>query len=102
MPLTPAERQRAYRARKKAGEAVACCSACGAKLQLSRRERDDRQGSGLCWSCWIKTPVGQAAEAERKRRHAESDPDRRRQQVREAVARLRQRKRQQQGETPTG
>jgi hypothetical protein len=94
MPLTPAERQRAYRARKKAGEAVACCSACGAKLQLSRRERGDRQGSGLCWSCWIKTPAGQAAEAERKRRHAESDPDRRRQQVREAVARLRLRQRQ--------
>lgn len=98
MPLTPAERQRAYRARQKAGESVPTCSACGAQLQLSRRARADRQGSGLCWSCWIKTPAGQAAEAERKRKHVEADPERRRQQVREAAARLRARRREQRSE----
>jgi hypothetical protein len=95
MPLTPAERQRAFRARKQAGESVPVCSACGARLQLSRRARADRQSSGLCWSCWVKTAAGQAAEAERKRKHVEADPERRRQQVREAAARLRARRREQ-------
>lgn len=102
MPLTPAERQRAFRARQKAGESVPVCSACGARLQLNRRERADRQDSGLCWSCWIKTPDGQAAEAERKRKHVEADPERRRLQVRKAAARLRARRREQGQDSTNG
>jgi DNA helicase TIP49 (TBP-interacting protein) len=97
MALTPAERQRLRRARLKAGESVPICTSCGALLQVGRRERTDRQESTLCWSCWIKTPEGQAAENERKRKHVEANPDLRRQQTRDAVRRHRERQR---GDSP--
>ena len=85
MALTPAERQARRRARLRAGEAVPCCSSCGAKLQPDLRKRDDRQGVGLCWGCWIKTPAGQASERERGERTRDADPERARELWRQQV-----------------
>ena len=89
MALTPAERQRRRRARLKAGEEVPCCTACGAKLQLDRRERPDRQGDGLCWSCWIQTPDDRHYERERRKRAREADPERIRAETLASVRRVR-------------
>lgn len=91
MALTPAERQARRRARLRAGEAVPCCSSCGAKLQPELRQRGDRQGDGLCWSCWIKTPAGQATERERSKRTRAADLERARELGRERARRFRQR-----------
>jgi hypothetical protein len=89
MVLTPAERQRRRRARLKAGEEVPCCTSCGAKLQLDRRELPDRQGDGVCWSCWIQTPGGRDYERERRKRAREADPERIRAQTLASVRRAR-------------
>ena len=89
--LTPAERKRIQRARQKAGEVVPTCSACGAQLQLTIRQRPDRQGDGLCWRCWARSPAGLAAERERGQRARAADPERARQLGRERARRFRQR-----------
>jgi len=89
MALTPAERQRRRRARLKAGEEVPTCTSCGARLQLERRERPDRQGDGLCWTCWIQTPDGRAYEQQRRKRAREADPDKLRAQTLASVRRVR-------------
>ena len=89
MVLTPAERQRRRPARLKAGEEVPCCSACGARLQLDRRERPERQGDGFCWSCWIQTPDGRDYERERRKRAREADPEKIRAQTLASVRRVR-------------
>jgi ribosomal protein L34E len=89
MVLTPAERQRRRRARLKAGEEVPCCTSCGTKLQLVRRERPDRQGDGLCWSCWIQTPGGRDYERERRKRARKAAPEKIRAQVLASVRRVR-------------
>jgi len=68
---------------------VPCCTACGAKLQLDRRERPDRQGDGLCWSCWILTPGGRDYERERRKRAREADPEKIRAQTLASVRRVR-------------
>lgn len=91
MPLTPAERQARRRARLRAGEAVPCCSSCGAKLQPELRQRGDRRGDGLCWNCWIRTPAGLEAERQRGKRTREADPERARELGRERARRFRQR-----------
>ncbi len=91
MALTPAERQARRRARLRAGEVVPCCSSCGAKLQPDLRQRGDRQGVGLCWNCWIRTPAGQESERERGKRTRETDPERARELGRERARRFRQR-----------
>ena len=96
-PLTPAERQARRRARLKAGEAVPCCSSCGAKLQPTLRQRLDRQGDGLCWECWILTPAGQATERERGKRNRAADLERARELGRERARRWRQQQRAAQG-----
>jgi hypothetical protein len=89
MVLTPAERQRRRRARLKAGEEVPCCTACGARLQLERRERPDRQVDGLCWSCWIQTPDGLASISDRRKRARAADPEKIRSQTLTRVRRAR-------------
>jgi hypothetical protein len=89
MVLTPAERQRRRRARLKAGEEVPCCTSCGARLQLERRERPDRQGDGLCWSCFIQTPGGRDYERERRKRARGADPEKIRAQTLASVRRVR-------------
>ena len=89
MPYTAAERQRRRRARLKAGEEVPSCTCCGARLQLERRERPDRQGDGLCWSCWIQTADGKAYERERRKRAREADPEKIRAQTLASVRRVR-------------
>ena len=90
MPYTPAERQRRRRARLKAGEAVPCCTSCGARLQLERRERPDRQGDCLCcWSCWIQTADGKDYERDRRQRAREADPEKIRAQTLASVRRVR-------------
>ncbi len=89
MVLTPAERQRRRRARLKAGETLPCCTACGARLQLDRRERPDRQGDGVCWRCWIQTADGRAYEQQRRKRAREADPERIRAQTLASVRRAR-------------
>ncbi len=91
MALTPAERKRIQRARQKAGEVAVSCSSCGARLQPNLRQRADRQGDGLCWSCWVKTPAGLEAERERGKRTREADPERARELGRERARRFRQR-----------
>ncbi|MEA5443342.1 hypothetical protein [Cyanobium gracile] len=96
-PLTPAERQARRRARLKAGEAVASCPSCGAKLQPTLRQRPDRQGDGLCWPCWIKTPAGLEAERERGKRTRAADLERARELGRERARRWRQQQRASQG-----
>jgi len=70
---------------------VPCCSSCGAKLQPDLRRRDDRQGVGLCWNCWICTPAGLEAERQRGKRTREADPERTRELGRERARRFRQR-----------
>lgn len=89
MVLTPAERKRLQRAREKAGEVVPTCTSCGARLQLERRERPDRQGDGLCWTCWIQTAAGRAYEQQRRQLARESDPERIRAQTLASVRRSR-------------
>ncbi len=89
MPYTAAERQRRRRARLKAGEELPCCTSCGARLQLERRERPDRQEDGVCWSCWIQTPGGRDYERERRKRAREADPERIRAQTLASVRRAR-------------
>ncbi|MCP9823901.1 hypothetical protein [Synechococcus sp. EJ6-Ellesmere] len=74
MVLTPAERQRRRRERLRAGEVLPSCSGCGAALRPSQRQRPDRKGDGLCWSCWAKTPAGRADARERRRQQRELDP----------------------------
>jgi hypothetical protein len=91
MPLSAAERKRIQRARQKAGEILPTCSSCGARLQPDLRQRGDRQGDGLCWSCWIKTPAGLEAERERGKRAREADLERARELARERARRFRQR-----------
>ena len=91
MALTPAERQARRRARIKAGETVPTCSSCGAKLQPDLRKRDDRQGVGLCWGCWIKTPAGQESERKRGERTRVADPERARELAKARAWRFRQR-----------
>ena len=89
MVLTPADRQRRRRARLKAGEEVPCCNVCGAKLQLDLRERPDRQGDGVCWTCWIQTPSGREYERERRKRARKADPEKIRAQTLASVHRVR-------------
>jgi ribosomal protein L34E len=89
MVLTPAERKRLQRAREKAGEEVARCTGCGAKLQLVRRERPERQGDGVCWACWIKTPDGLASISDRRKRARAADPEKIRAQTLSRVRRAR-------------
>ena len=89
MVLTPAERQRRRRARVKAGEEVPCCTSCGARLQLERRERPDRQGDGLCWSCFIHTADGRDYERERRKQARKADPEKIRAQTLASVRRAR-------------
>ena len=94
-PLSPAERKRNQRARQKAGETLPTCSnpncVAKAKLQPNLRMRLDRQGVGLCWNCWIKTPAGQASERKRGERTRVADPERARELGRERARRFRQR-----------
>ena len=97
MPLTSAERQARLRARRRAGEAVPCCSSCGAKLQPTLRQRLDRHGDGLCWECWILTPAGHATERERGKRNRAADLERARELGRERARRWRQQQRAAQG-----
>ena len=85
----------------KAGEVVPTCSACGAKLQPTLRSLPNRQGDGLCWNCWIKTPAGLEAERERGQRNREADLERARELGRERARRFRQRVREQQGQGAT-
>ena len=89
MVLTPAERKRLQRAREKAGEVLPTCTSCGARLQLGRRERPDRQGVGICWSCWIQTADGRVYERERRKRAREADPGKVRAQTLASVRRVR-------------
>jgi hypothetical protein len=89
MPYTDAERQRLRRARLKAGEVVPSCTACGARLQLDRRERPDRQGDDHCWTCWLRTPAGRDYIRERRRLARAADPDKIREQTRASVRRAR-------------
>ncbi len=89
MALTGTERKRIQRARVKAGEVVPTCSACGAKLQPTLRSLPNRQGDGLCWNCWIKTPTGLEAERERGQRNREADLERARELGRERARRFR-------------
>ncbi len=89
MPYTAAERQRRRRARIKAGEAVPCCTSCGARLQIERRERPERQGDCVCWSCWIQTPGGRDYERERRKLAREADPGKIRAQTLASVRRAR-------------
>jgi hypothetical protein len=96
MALSDAERQQRRRDRKKAGETVPRCSTCGAQLQPALQRRPDRQGDGLCWSCWIKTPAGLEAERERGQRVRAADPEHVRRLARERARRWRQRVREQQ------
>ena len=91
MPLTAAERQARLRARRRAGEAVPCCSSCGAKLQPALRERPDRLADSLCWSCWARSEAGLAAERERGQRVRAADPEHVRRLARERARRFRQR-----------
>ncbi len=91
MALSDAERQQRRRDRLKSGEAVPCCSSCGAKLQPTLQRRTDRQGADLCWSCWIKSPAGLEAERERGQGNREADLDRARELGRERARRFRQR-----------
>lgn len=91
MAMSSTERKRIQRARQKAGEVVPTCSACGAQLQPTLRQRPDRQGDGLCWRCWARSPAGLAAERERGQRARAADPDRARQLARERARRFRQR-----------
>ena len=99
MAMSSAERKRIQRARQKAGEVVPTCSACGVQLQPTLRQRPDRQGDGLCWRCWARSPAGLAAERERGQRARAADPDRARQLARERARQFRQRLRgQQQGQ----
>jgi len=98
MPLTAAERQARLRARRRAGEAVPCCSGCGAKLQPTLRQRPDRQGDGLCWGCWLGSPEGLKAERERGQRSRGTDPERARELARQRARRFRERVREQQGQ----
>jgi len=76
MVLSDAERQRLRRARLKAGLTMQVCTSCGARLLLDRRVRADRQGDGLCWSCWLRTPAGLADVAARRARARAADPER--------------------------
>lgn len=89
MVSTAAERQARRRARLRAGETLPACTLCGAKLLLDQRQRQDRQGDGLCWSCWVKSPAGQAAERERAARARRADPERIRELARERAKRFR-------------
>jgi len=89
MPSSPAERQRLRRARLKAGEELPCCTACGAKLQLGRRELPERQGLELCWSCWLRTPDGRSYIRDRRKLAREADPEKIRAQTLTRVRRAR-------------
>ena len=91
MAMSSAERKRIQRARQKAGEVVPTCSACGAQLQPTLRQRPDRQGDGLCWRCWARSPAGLAAERERGKRTRAADLERARELARERARRFRQR-----------
>lgn len=97
MPLSAAERKRIQRARQKAGETLPTCSGCGKRLQPALRERPDRLADSLCWSCWITSAPGQAAERLRGRRAREADLERARELARERARRFRQRASQAQG-----
>lgn len=98
MALTSAQRQARLRARQKAGQTLPTCSSCGARLQPYLRQRGDRQGDGICWRCWIKTPAGLEAERERGRRTREADLERARELARERARRWRRRVREKQGQ----
>jgi hypothetical protein len=89
MPLTPAERKQLQRARQKAGETLPCCSSCGARLQPDLRQRLDRQGVGLCWRCWAKSPAGLEDERLRNKRRRQADPERARELRRGSARRFR-------------
>ncbi len=91
MVSTAAERQARRRARLRAGETVPTCTICGTRLLLDLRQRADRQGGDLCWSCWVKSPGGQAAERERAARARKVDPEKVRAQARERARRFRAR-----------
>ena len=75
--------------RLKAGEEVPCCTSCGARLQLGLRERPDRQGDGLCWTCWIQNADGRAYEQQRRQRAREADHEKIRAQTLASVRRVR-------------
>lgn len=89
MALTPAERKQLQRARQKAGETLPCCSSCGARLQPDLRQRLDRQGVGLCWRCWAKSPAGLEDERLRNKRRRQADPERARELRRGSARRFR-------------
>lgn len=89
MVLTPAERKQLQRARAKAGETLPTCGLCGAKLLLDLRQRQDRQGDGLCWRCWARSAAGLEAERLRGKRNREADPERARELARERARRFR-------------
>ncbi|NQV11051.1 MAG: hypothetical protein HQ527_07795 [Cyanobacteria bacterium] len=74
MVLTPAERQQRRRARVKDQQAQPTCTSCGCRVLPDSRQRPDRQGDGLCWSCWAKSPAGRAVSRERRRQQRDADP----------------------------
>jgi len=96
--LTPAERQRIRRARQKAGQQAPTCEACGCALVPGVGGSEARLLAQLCRACWLQTPEGSAAEADRRRAEELTDKARARKAAWAAEARRKAREAKQQGE----
>ena len=70
-PASNTERSRALRERRRRGQGpqLGQCLACGGIVQKLRQEAADRSELGrlLCRRCWLRSPEGRAADAQRKR-----------------------------------